>query len=158
MELPPVDDELLLPDELLLGLFEDDEFVVVLLLLDEELLPDFVDFLVVVVVLIWVVLVSTLEVTVLASVGLVDVSVNFVVDSIEVETLLVVVVVVTESILSALLQADNVVIANTIIKMNTEYRFTLNSSIILMISEISLYNNIILAWMLNFNIILVNNH
>lgn len=99
-----------------------------------------------------------MEVAVFVSVGLVDVSVDFVVVSIEVETLLVVVDVVTESILSALLQADNVVIANTIIKMNTEYRFTLNSSIIPTISEISLYNNIILAWMLNFNIILVNNH
>ena len=99
-----------------------------------------------------------MEVAVFVSVGLVDVSVDFVVVSIEVETLLVVVDVVTESILSALLQADNVVIANTIIKMNTEYRFTLNSSIIPTISEISLYNNIILAWMLNFNIVLVNDH
>ena len=99
-----------------------------------------------------------MEVAVFVSVGLVDVSVDFVVVSIEVETLLVVVDVVTESILSALLQADNAVITNTIIKMSAEHRFTSNSSIIPMISDISLYNDIILSRMLNFNIILVKNH
>lgn len=99
-----------------------------------------------------------MEVAVFVFVGLVDVSVDFVVVSIEVETLLVVVDVVTESILSALLQADNAVITNTIIKMSAEHRFTSNSSIIPMISDISLYNDIILSRMLNFNIILVKNH
>lgn len=114
---------LLLLEELPEGLLEYDE-VEGFLLFDEDLLLVFVDFLVVVVTLFFVVLLFALEVVAFVSVDCsVVVSADFVVCLIEVETISVVVDVVIESMLSALLQADNVVIINTKIKINTEYLF-----------------------------------
>lgn len=114
---PLFDEELLLLlDELPEGLLEDDE--VEGLLFVEELLLGFADFLVVVVTFLFALVVATF-----VSVDCSVVSADFVVCSIEVETFSVVVDVVIESTLSALLQADNVVITNTNIKINTEYLF-----------------------------------
>lgn len=114
---------MLLLDELPEGLLEADE-VEGVLLFDEELLLVFADFLVVVVTLLFVVLLFALEAVAFVSVDCsVVVPADFVVCLIEVETFSVIVDVVIESMLSALPQADNVVIINTKIKINTEYLF-----------------------------------